>query len=68
MIELIVVMAIIALLVALLLSGIQAAMRAQGRAETLFEIGKFDEALKGAMQKYGNSQSLPGRLPQSSFF
>jgi len=62
LIELLIVIAIIALLVALSTAAVMKALEVARRSETSTEVTKLDAALKVAMQRYSNTNSLPSRL------
>jgi len=62
LVELLVVMAIIAVLMGLLLSAVMAVLVARDRSLNSIEIGKLDQSMQVAMQQYGNAKTLPGKL------
>jgi len=62
LVELLVVMAIIAILMGLALAGINAARDAMVRAETFTDIGKMADSLEVARTDYRNIKFLPSKL------
>jgi len=63
LIELMVVIAIIAILVSLLLAAVTRVLATQERVQAQFEIRKMEESLKGAFGQFeGKPRSLPGGL------
>src|SRR5262245_15899063 len=62
LIELLVVIAIIAVLMGLLMSGVMAVLQAKERSGNMADIGKLDQSMQVALQKYGNRKTLPGKL------
>src|SRR5262245_41645664 len=62
MLELLIVIAIIAMLAALLTSAVTRVLHMQSRTETLHEIKKLESSLQAAMGKYDNINYLTSRL------
>jgi prepilin-type N-terminal cleavage/methylation domain-containing protein len=62
LIELLVVIAIIAVLMGLLMSGVMAVTQAKTRSGNMYDLGKMNEAVGAATQKYGNCKTLPGQI------
>jgi len=62
MIELLIVIAVIAVLVGLLLAGVTKALQFASRTETQHDITQMDTALKSGLKSHYRANSLPGRL------
>lgn len=62
LIELLVVISIIAVLMGLLMSGVMAVLQAKDRTGNQFDVGKLDQSMNVALQKYGQGKTLPGYL------
>jgi len=62
LIEMLVVMAIIAVLMGLLMSGVMSVLAAKDRRANQFDIGKLSQDMNVALQKYGGKKTMPGKL------